>query len=713
MKKILLTVLMVLAMAWNGLCAGPYYVTYSDLGDGVELYYRDGAWPTAAVKNTTSPNDLDQYMTTLAGHTVVLDGGTSGIVYADAVLDSDNQMNISNGTTLRSAIKSDSDYSLHSGEVILRSTTAIPLRPMTRTNWILGARDDPTGGITFEATTATQYPLQVDPDATGGRAYDVKIQNSARGVYHRSDTIFERLRVSGTSNTTVGAFYSSAGSGAVNNFLFEDNGVGASIASGGTTVFTGGAIVGSEYEAVISSNAANASVFNNVIMSGNVSGEWNKHTVNNIGTGTVTLNNCDILPHPTIAGTYSTLNCTINDSLYVGPKFRANRRPFVVAFVIDDNNETEFKSIAAMCDVYGWKANWAINSRVPQITWANVATEVANGHLVIPHGHSHTTFTATNALTVTKAGQTITVAITRPTATDSSTWSGTVTVSGQSAIAISATTTLSSLKTSLEAQGCTVAYAGSYISNAARVTTLTNCAAQSIDGAGSALVFDQVPFFQVEITETQDSITANLGLPRTVIVPPGNATNATVQAAIKAAGYTGSRGGQTVSDGFKATSINIYNIRAFGASTTIGSTDVARNTAALMEMMGQLGGVCVIYDHLFTDYSEANWQIIIDTVAKSNAMVMNLANAVTWLKTYDPSGDLATADGMTYTRTMVNAPDYRLRPDSLLIRAGKFVPGANDQGLPGLLGDYVYRLPPIGFDYKTGLPVKAQMLKIP
>jgi hypothetical protein len=104
-----------------------------------------------------------------------------------------------------------------------------------------------------------------------------------------------------------------------------------------------------------------------------------------------------------------------------------------------------------------------------------------------------------------------------------------------------------------------------------------------------------------------------------------------------------------------------------------------------------MGGILVLYAHDTSELTADGWDKTLAVTQQSGVSVMTLGNAVAYAKTYDPSDDLATADSLTYTRTMVNAADYRLNPASPAINAGKDVGLTTDY-----LGKPIRGLPDIG-----------------
>ncbi len=189
-----------------------------------------------------------------------------------------------------------------------------------------------------------------------------------------------------------------------------------------------------------------------------------------------------------------------------------------------------------------------------------------------------------------------------------------------------------------------------------------------------------------EVTNSKSAIEAGLlgaGLAYTVntFVCPYNSTSVAVRAAIKAAGYTGARGLATTADSaaWTLSSLNIYNIYSGSTIDWWGTTNITRNAGAFISWLQEVGGVTCIVLHTPDEhnYTVAQARKMFDVWKKAGVQVMTLGQMIAWAKTYDPSGDLATADDITYTRTMVDVSDYRLGWDSAAIDMGLSVTGVH------------------------------------
>ena len=192
------------------------------------------------------------------------------------------------------------------------------------------------------------------------------------------------------------------------------------------------------------------------------------------------------------------------------------------------------------------------------------------------------------------------------------------------------------------------------------------------------------------------------------LVPPGNATNQTVQDAIYAAGYLAARGTAVFSTtiALHLRNATIYKIWAQSPSADlIKVTSPRRNIATILEYLGSVGGMVCFYGHnpayIAGDYSLEQWRVIFEEIVKhASVEVMTFGDMAERLRTYNPSGDLTiSGGGQIYTRTLIDEGDYSPAPGSILINNGAnpFVDGNGDQY--DMAGEKVW-------DDTTNLPVQ-------
>jgi hypothetical protein len=197
-----------------------------------------------------------------------------------------------------------------------------------------------------------------------------------------------------------------------------------------------------------------------------------------------------------------------------------------------------------------------------------------------------------------------------------------------------------------------------------------------------------------ELSASKTAIETNIsGYTCNTFACPGNATNATVQAAILAAGYTGSRGAAGGTN-CSMSSLNIFNIgvKALGANALYNSADPEQATVdkmlgGFLEYLKWTGGIVMFYVHNTGELTADGWDKTLAVIAKSGVMVKTLGEAITYITTNGAD----SGDHMTYTRTFTDASDYRLRAGSPAINAGTDVSLTTDY-----LGKPIRGVPDIG-----------------
>lgn len=113
----------------------------------------------------------------------------------------------------------------------------------------------------------------------------------------------------------------------------------------------------------------------------------------------------------------------------------------------------------------------------------------------------------------------------------------------------------------------------------------------------------------------------------------------------------------------------------------MGVTNTPRNSAAYGNFMSFAGRVVFFVGHSLATFPLENWAQLIDALQASGVQIMTLPEAVKHVRN---SGLWATADsGKTWTRTLSDASDYRLKPGSPCRNAGVSV---------GLVSDFAGKM---------------------
>lgn len=147
----------------------------------------------------------------------------------------------------------------------------------------------------------------------------------------------------------------------------------------------------------------------------------------------------------------------------------------------------------------------------------------------------------------------------------------------------------------------------------------------------------------------------------------------------------------------------------FNACTATGETEancIKRNVVGWIGYLKYIGGYAYFMAHDSSGWNADQWTAMLDAVSQSGIPVYTFTAAVEFIKTYNPSGDLATADGRTYTRTLIDQSDYHLRSGSPAINAGVDVGLTTDADGKPIIG-----LPDIGaYEYQPTAGIPAGLL---
>lgn len=206
-----------------------------------------------------------------------------------------------------------------------------------------------------------------------------------------------------------------------------------------------------------------------------------------------------------------------------------------------------------------------------------------------------------------------------------------------------------------------------------------------------------------ELLLAYSEITANTTQDYYTLTPPQGLSDASVKAEALAQGFYGSRiafGSGT----YQFADIDTFGIANIGCAVNVGTTtaDIKNNTLSVISHVVEVGGVWVFQAHSAAEFSLTNWEEVFKGIQASGVPAVTLGDAINFAKTYDPSGDLATIDNMTYSRTMVDSENYHLNESSELINAGKIVSAI--YGEADYFDDPMYDKHNVGISEKAGTP---------
>lgn len=312
----------------------------------------------------------------------------------------------------------------------------------------------------------------------------------------------------------------------------------------------------------------------------------------------------------------------------------------------------------------------------------------------IPAGTSiataHTLLSLAGPYTITKAGETIQID------------DGILTTSGQHSYTLANYNT-TTLRTAMIADGYTIPIVGGGYDGVPATCFMEIPAGTTINSA-LPMILEQDCTRNYIVTGGLNYF-QSLGINISTYVCPIDVTSAGLRKWLHDSGlFVGARG--NVNSPSLLPSIDAYRIPDFGTlfKTTTncvasGETEancIKRNVIARVGYMRQIGQVGVHLAHNESEMNAAQWDAMLDAVEQSGLSVMTLSQLANYIKTYDPSDDLATTDGMTYTRTLVDESDYHLSASSPAIDAATSTSLTTDYE-----GNPIYGLPDIGaYEYQ-------------
>lgn len=435
------------------------------------------------------------------------------------------------------------------------------------------------------------------------------------------------------------------------------------------------------------------------------------YTINNVTGGTVTDNTNLILSNIRSGLTYRGTTGIIGGSgdIYTSPKIVSPKKEGMVALIIDDYMSS-FPTVADYAETKGFRITFSASQLGDNYTsdqQDTIALYANRGHDIAVHGWTHTALAnpgnpITFATTATHPHLDISI---DQSSNSSANWNGNITIGddggANTVIPINGTTRMDNVVTQIQSR---TGWSGSASTGGIIQTQAKSLAAVTNQTTFPyAASLNQSKFWYVECAESkkfwENIISTNpnytLGTYTvTTFIPPGNDTNATLlawlmdDANFAAAGTTAYKivrgAGNETTDSSDLSNLAMNKILVYQAQEAVGGATgaaIPANIAALTQWLAYNGRVIAIYQHQFSDYSQANWQSIIDALAADGSVSVLTMRGI--YNRISGSGLWATADaGVTYTRTFTDASNYRLRADSTLLTAGtdlcSSMPGATD-----------------------------------
>lgn len=654
--------------------------------------YKLGGWPTssdtAASLNTIQGclNDLDG-----VGNIVIIPPKTYTVADFSA---SGSIITGSTNTTLQAPQATDIAYPGLTGDVVFDATGATSIFFwINQLGWVINnikIKDLSTGDL---------FPFFGQVEFL---ANDLTIENCEKGPYLANGTLNRPkfIKITGSSNCV----FTGAGNTITLNYpIFDGSENPIDLGFAANTVIFNNPIFTRFAGRVFRANFPSTTILNNPMFFGNAlskdlticeggasGGAWefnngflagksrfsNAFFSNIGGLSTVTYNNT-ITKHPHIVSNYSQAG---------------------TFFIIDDSeNYTAFKGLATLAETYRFKAGFAVSQYgSSNINWSEFSGYIADGHDACIHCRTATCLGTPNAFTAAKVGATLTIAVTRTDPLDSTTWTGTLTVSGSAAIDLASTSynTMRKVAVYLASVGVTMGAGEGQINYATigagyEANPLCLASATYDISTVKTVLFEEQSLFHTEIKETKDWLEAQIQVyipgwvAKSLVWPVGSHSANSIAYALSVTGIEQARGIITdFSDLYALDMGKVAAARPDEIGTNTG-TSAERLMAAenFLCSSAQAGSVCGVFAH---GYVEADWVPIFETIAagESNVTAGTFAEIMDWVR--DNDDHVTGVVSYRYASEENEDPgvaDYNHMAGSSGINSGivPFVHGAGDQ----------------------------------
>lgn len=698
--------------------AATYYVKWDATGAGNGTSWAD-AYTT--IQSAISAN-------TASGNVFEISGGTTGHTYTEIVT--------TGAVTSGSVTVKGSSQSGHDGWVKISGASG-----SAGQNTFTAARNTTLQNLELTGAVSTSYNL-----LNSGKtitATNVHITNGDRGVYNNGTLNLTNFRISGLTGAWLINHPLTTNTSNLTYGVVEGNYAGFSIQKG-TFNIKNVLVEGTDLDSldVASNNSQILTIRNSILGSGGHGNRYVHNVVNTSTNATVTASHNLILANGQDAETYNISNFTSTSSLFESPKFVSMRRPYKIALAFHANGEDLWKSIADYGEEHGIYALYYRNAlnTVTQQDWDDFLSYQNRGHGIGILSRNHSSLINLNAITIDgPVGSTVDITVDESDA-ESANWTGTLTMneSGSPALytinlsqANASYDTLAELVDEINTKTGWVATVidtgnGSGLGNKRR--GIYSSALASVTGVSTAseytALLDRDRFYYTELVE-EKALAESKGLIVNTQTTPGGANDADFRDWISSDthGYF-TKGGTTPFLGaFRSDTSGSYTLSSDETSGDpllagfqvyngaweiipeyIGTTDIERNAATLLDWMGYVGGAMLVLGHDTDDYSEENWKAFVDVLIDNGVEAPNLEDVVDYIR----SGTDADADGQRWTRTFSSTADYNLQYTSPAIDAGTDLSLTTD-----IEGNPIYGTPDMGpYEYQPPYTIGTHEIEV-
>lgn len=698
--------------------AATYYIKWDATGAGNGTSWTD-AYTT--IQSAITAN-------TASGNVFEISGGTTGHTYTEIVT--------TGAVTSGSVTVKGSSQAGHNGWVKISGAGG-----SAGQNTFTAARNTTLQNLELTGAVSTSYNL-----LNSGKtitATNVYITDGDRGVYNNGTLNLTNFRISGLTGAWLVNHPLTTNTSNLTYGVVEGNYAGFSIQKG-TFNIKNVLIEGSDLDSldVASNNSQILTLKNTIIGSGGHGNRYVHNVVNTSSNATITATNNLILANGQDAETYNISNFTSTSSLFESPKFVSMRRPYKIALAFHANGEDLWKSIADYGEAHGIYALYYRNAlnTLTQNDWDDFLTYQNRGHGIGILSRNHSSLINFNGITIDgPAGSTVDITVDESDA-QSADWTGTLTLneSGSPALytinlsqANASYDTLAELVDEINTKTgwvATVVETGNGTGLGNKRRGIYSTALASVTGVSTSSVYtallDRNRFYYTEMVE-EKALAESKGLIVNTQTTPGGANDADFRDWISTDthGYFAKAGTTPFLGAFRSDTSGSYTLTSDETSGDpllsgfqvyngaweiipdyIGTTDIERNAATLLDWMGYIGGSMLVLGHDTDDYSEANWKAFVDVLIDNGVEAPNLEDVVDYIR----SGTDVDADGQRWTRTFSSTADYHLQYTSPVIDAGTNLSLTTD-----IEGNPIYGTPDMGpYEYQPPYTIGTHEIEV-
>jgi len=662
--------------------------------NGTWLYKLNG-WPS--VVNTSAAHIPAILLALGAGHTLVIDGGLTGVEYTDADYSTGGTALLFQAAsqTIRGPVVGDPDFSTICGQPIFIGANHTTVYTNNKSGCIferVTLKNSLTNGFGVDTNVTIRHCRLIDNETQLKVSLSGLVDvygNTFEGGKDASSILFE------TGTPTIN-FY--------NNILKQSAtkyAAGISIQGTGTYNIDNNQWVGTAHAAVSPFGTPASGIVNvrNNIMLACSAHPASTGVVISFSSGQ-TSTCTDNIVSVSAANPVDPIGTADTDTgnIIITPSdYAASGRHGYFCMSLDDASDVTWETLygtdgtdglMAIAEASGLRVTWCVDSSRAANMPANIRLAHSRGHEIGAHTRTHTDLNFTGKIfDVVKTSNTITINRT----------ANTITLSGGGTVANFRSKSLATIKTELEGFGCTVTPVANYntgavngISSGVYGEAIANATAVSQIDCYTGTSTEGYVWSEVDgsINELEAMIGGGYKI-RSFAYPfgSGNGTVPGIMAEIKGGQILSSRrtsidtaSSQQLAN-FNPQSLASFNSLDAKANSTGGDTteDIRANVSGLMAYLCETGAIVSTYAHGIIELNYEQWATIIDEAKKWAGKVSLMTNGDAMEAVIAETVD--DGDG-TRSKVWADGGNYHPQPTSPCIGAGVLIPAIHEAATP-------------------------------